>query len=398
MPTEIKPTKRNPNEYDICSANWARFEKRFSKLVKRAARVGAPIPTYEILGTYEITKRDENTGLMMRASYTRVRVTQQTVKLPDGWRLIGRLEHFDGSVIVRPVPGETVPTNARTRENYCDHCNTRRARRDTFLVENDAGEIQQVGRNCIADFLGVEAEAAAKGLYSFIDAENDFEGMGGAVYVYSPLEVLTATAWVSRVCGWVPKSRAAIGTPATASIVSEILSDKRAAKEFAQNAGKPIDSDSERATLAHGWAKGIEGGNDYLHNLATLNKASRVGGEHFGLLCSTIAAYERNVECGAKREKTQAKRKASEWIGEIGERIEFTATFVSERFFNSDWGTTALLKFETESGDMVSWFSSRDSEDFGIKPGDRVEIRATVKAHKEFNGYKETQVTRGKVK
>jgi hypothetical protein len=54
------------------------------------------------------------------------------------------------------------------------------------------------------------------------------------------------------------------------------------------------------------------------------------------------------------------------------------------------WGTSYLHKFTDEQGNLASWFSPKPT---GLKPGTTYDMSAKVKAHKEFKGVKETQLT-----
>ena len=97
---------------------------------------------------------------------------------------------------------------------------------------------------------------------------------------------------------------------------------------------------------------------------------------------------------------TNAKNAAenkSEFYGIIGERIrKERATFVSQRYFENEWGGKFIYTFKI--GDNVfTWFTQSTLAD-GIQPGDEVELSGTVKDHKEYNGVKQTVLSRCIVK
>lgn len=57
-----------------------------------------------------------------------------------------------------------------------------------------------------------------------------------------------------------------------------------------------------------------------------------------------------------------------------------------------DFGTTYLYKFADEAGNVFIWYASRP-----IELQERMTLKATIKAHNEWNGVKQTVLTRCKV-
>lgn len=59
---------------------------------------------------------------------------------------------------------------------------------------------------------------------------------------------------------------------------------------------------------------------------------------------------------------------------------------------DNDFGTTYLYKFADEAGNVFIWYASRP-----IELQERMTLKATIKAHNERNGVKQTVLTRCKV-
>ena len=78
--------------------------------------------------------------------------------------------------------------------------------------------------------------------------------------------------------------------------------------------------------------------------------------------------------------------------GEIGERIERTVKVLSVKEIHSNYGTSFLHQFETEDGNLLTWFTQSLKQNF--EEGEECIIRATVKEHKTFRGKKQTVVNR----
>lgn len=96
---------------------------------------------------------------------------------------------------------------------------------------------------------------------------------------------------------------------------------------------------------------------------------------------------------------------ASEWIGEIGKRIELELTLVNVSTFNYKHGFGAVLmtiyNLEDAAGNVFVWKTSgillNEETDREVAVGEKHLIRATVKEHCEYKGTKQTVLTRLKV-
>src|SRR5207249_2638558 len=80
-----------------------------------------------------------------------------------GWEFVATIA-WDSETklaITRPVPGYDVDLSAHRGSQLCEHCNTNRDRKDTYVIrELDTGVTKQVGRNCLAAFLGIDPSGA----------------------------------------------------------------------------------------------------------------------------------------------------------------------------------------------------------------------------------------------
>lgn len=97
----------------------------------------------------------------------------------------------------------------------------------------------------------------------------------------------------------------------------------------------------------------------------------------------------------AKREAAKQERAAidskSEFIGTVGERINFSGIIVTSFFKGDDMGGFWINK--VRMGDnLVTYIGNKLGEQ-----GEEITFKATIKAHNEYNGIKSTVVNRPKV-
>ena len=174
-------------------------------------------------------KRDDKGKRTFIIEFTPVTITAAEPKL-SGWKFIATIEHTEAGNILRSATERALPVEYRTKKNVCDHCKTARRRKDTYVVQHDGfGELRQVGRSCIKDFLGHgNPDEIARyfdnilALWSDLaDVHDDEEYFGHAPLVEETDVYLAVAAESVRTNGWVAKS-SWDGTP-TASLARDYL-------------------------------------------------------------------------------------------------------------------------------------------------------------------------------
>jgi hypothetical protein len=155
------------------------------------------------------------------------------------------------------------------------------------------------------------------------------------------------------------------------------------------------DADVEIANKAHEWAKGLSDlSNDYLYNIHTIANMDALESRHYGFAASIVSSYLREVE---RENLYRARREASEssqWIGTVGQRLDFEAVCVSIRSHEGNFGITYICKFVSNGRDQITWFSSNEPT---FDENMIINFKGTVKQHDEYQGIKQTIVTRCKV-
>ncbi len=101
--------------------------------------------------------------------------------------------------------------------------------------------------------------------------------------------------------------------------------------------------------------------------------------------------------------QVKAKRSTSEHVGQIGDKIRITATMTGFHYYKTKFGDVNIYTFTDIFKNVFVWKTSGYLEktiDGLCKPvlkGDQVELIGTVKDHDEYEGIKQTILTRCKV-
>lgn len=379
--------------YKINSANIATLKVKLDRLVKRANKLQANAISYSVGNRIEVK---EQTRVY---TFYEVVVTGEAPKL-NSWTLAASIEHVGEDNIgniIRAVPGFTVPESFRSANGNCEHCNKIRARKDTFIVVNTDGVLRQVGRQCIADFLGHANPHDVAGLaeiwYSIdeVCGAEENEGRGErARYQIELHSFLAATSCAMREYGWVSKAEAAKDENklATASRALNILFPE---PQVAYKTPKPTAEDSAEADKALEYVNTVIAAKDnkteYEHNLSVLGKLGAIDFRATGLAASIVLVYRR---AEGKRIETAKRASVSNYVGEVGKRdvYELTCTFVKE--FETQYGVSKLHVFLDGNGNELTWWSTGKR----LEVGKSYKLKATVKKHDTRNGVKQTVLTR----
>jgi hypothetical protein len=105
---------------------------------------------------------------------------------------------------------------------------------------------------------------------------------------------------------------------------------------------------------------------------------------------------ESEAICKAEEEALRAKDIANAaHVGSIGKRMDFGwLTVASLTGYNTEYGYITVQTFRDEAGRLIVY---KGKAPMDLSPDERVRVSATVKAHSEYRGVKQTIISRPKV-
>ena len=412
------PATVKPNIINLPKYNLNKFQEKLGKLNKKAKKIGCPELSYKIL--YEYSKVDPryvdpdghwvtNQDRLPKVVIYKIEILGEGPKIA-GWKFLGSLDHvtLPGSVIVNTIPGETIPAQYHNAEPICEHCNTRRLRNETFILQEiETGSYKLIGRQCVRDYIGYDAKSIfqylswIRKLETEIDEEDGFWGGSNGRWDcgIDSDEVLAATACIIHRYGWLSKSKANYDETPTASHVIDFFFPPKfgsGAYETWKQWVASLDAENEKwkkeAKSARAWLKEQTDTSEYMHNLHAINNnaSNTTPLKLFGYWCSLIAAYQRAMEQLREAERTL---KINEHVGTPKQRQDFNVSVRSVRVFEGNYGYTYKHTFLDDQGHTLIWWASSEQD---FKTGEKYTIKATVKKHDEYNGWKQTIINRVK--
>lgn len=408
--------------YHIPERNLARLQGEIEKLNRRAVKLGVPAITVAVgaFVDHPIPRAETDIGPQRFTRVYDVEVTGETPKFA-GWTFGATIEHTDEGNVLRKMPGcEIEMTAYRDCRPACDHCRQNRNRRDTFVVIHDNGELKQVGRNCLRDFLGhANPEALAKqaelmfSLGELCSMAEDDDERGLVDRRVSLLEFLGHVAQFTLLHGFMTGKQAREKSDVTGQPVPST-----SARAWSNMFPSREDRDSvipvsEQATqlaqtavdyvCAQFGESPRESLNDFSHNMLVIASCVSIEPRNGGLAAYLIAFYQREVERQAARQRAQAQGAASAYFGEIKERYRNVAlTFISSlELGESQWGIRSLHRFVDAAGNVFVWITGNavyNSAGQIAVLNDKLTMDFTVASHNDYKGTKQTIITRCKVK
>lgn len=389
--------------FHIPQVNLEMFFAACKKLSRKAANLGFPA-IVPVVVSEQVQKLHD--GRKHRVST--VFLDAQTPRI-DGWSFAATIDHSNESGnIVRTVPNSpALPTIYRTAEPHCEHCRIRRYRRDTYVLRNDDGETKQVGKSCLRDFFGHDPKRLAQmaeWLSQAAEAGRDYEepmtgGASDRVYVG---EFASYAATAVRLHGWVSAKVSQETDGALASTRSRATEYLYPNPKFRHLVPARLPEDYDLASAAMEWAAGLSETDgemsDYEHSINVIAKSDFVERRSLGLVASIVGVFAKNTERELARRAEREAMSAlppSQHVGREKEILRDMALTVAGIVTLPDkgFGISYLVRMVDTAGNVFVWKSSNETD---LSHQDRIVLKGTVKAHKEYEGTKQTWLSRCK--
>ncbi len=323
-------------------------------------------------------------------------------------RFVARIDVTDNGAIVLTAPdyeGEIPQHYYSKPENRCDHCGHRRRRVRYYLVEKD-GELMQVGSTCVKEFVGINPNHLMRTFehLQIIESAGSVNDMLEGDMTPQPSRLSYEVAEVAQVSAGVITVDKGYAKHDTIATVKALLfpvtpQDYKLKQKYRD---KGIDNIIDEFDFSD-FVKFVQNmsPNNYTNNLKTVVDSTYVSYRGVGILVSGVYIYLKDK--GTVGEKTVKKQcRLNEWVdASKGDRITFHGiTVISTKEIQSLYGASTLYRMLDNKGRTIVWFSSNPIEALDKSYEQSTPIphfTATIKCLDEYNGWKQTMVTRGKV-
>lgn len=389
--------------YEIFEGNMERLEAKLTRIANKCKKYGCSF-TYRKVGETYRKLTDEN-----NQKYTArfVQVEAEGTAVINDWQFVASVEHTDAGNIINRVCDIEVPERYYTGKPICEHCNSKRYRKYTYIVRNlTTGEFKQVGKSCLNDFThGLSAEAAAQyiSLYECLIAGEVPEPGCYSVRYIRIKEALQIIAETVNKFGYVRTQETGMYSTAARAYnyylalngQAGFLQDDCDYEMQSVNFNHRVPKVLEMVDTVLAWILSQDESNNYMHNLKTVCSLPYVQQKNFGILASLFPSYDREMAYQARKEaeaKARTGEANSEYVGTVKDRITVTVNSIScVTSWTTNFGVTRIYKILGTDGNVYMWKTGNLLED-NVKT-----ITGTVKAHNEYRGVKQTELTRCRI-
>lgn len=378
---------------DVPLSKLENLRKKISDLNKRAKKFDLPEITLSFGKKFykKIRYYDED----FEVPFINCTVIGTYPRIP-GYKFLAKLERVgDRNLIL----GRTdIGEEWITKDNYCDHCKSKRQRKETYLLQKEeTGEISQVGSSCIDIFVGMsslEAITWRASLYNLFEDETmdpHFDEAEKNPNVVFTEDFIAASIAAIRAFGFVSKANG-IASSLTSTAMHAF---NKLVPVFKYAEFNVSEADIELAALALKDLDSILEGNQISANIKTVCSSPELHRDYIfiAVLLAKIALDKRGEITKIKKE---AKPDAlpSNYVGSVGDRIDVLVTVNKRLTFESSYGYGGTAKMMIMADASGNVFVTTTTGSFCPSQDAIIEIRGTVKAHKTYNGKKQTVLQR----
>lgn len=386
-------------KYLIHESNIERLEKKLTAISNKCEKYGCAF-IYEVIG--EQFKENEE-GIVSR--YIEIE-TEGIAKVND-WVFVAAIDFHENGNIVRKCGNieVEVPERYYTSEPVCEHCNTKRRRKDAYIVMNTVtGEFKQVGRSCLKDFTcGLSAELVAQYIAAFdtmIEGEavaagwHAVEYLDAKEYLQYVVECINHFGFYGTQSERPTKSRAYEYMMANAGKIYVPKHLEQLLREMEEvNFKYDTTEVKEVVEKALAWIAEQNEDNNYIHNVKVLAQQQYITYKDLGFIASLISTYNKAMKIEQKRKQQQEADSKSTFVGNVGDRITVDIESIEcVASWDTQFGITFVYKMVDANGNVYTWKTGKSLEN------KKSTVTGTVKEHNEFRGTKQTELTRCKVK
>lgn len=306
---------------------------------------------------------------------------------------IAVLEHFDNANMIYTIKeGITIPEKYQTVKSYCEHCNSMRTRNKTVLLQDQDGNIKQVGTTCIKEYTGIDG----------IDIISGYQDIYAICLEDCKIDYINIDQYPKNIIETIDYLTACI----------QLITAKGYNKETTKYKAWEIASKDEQNNKHQKTAKQvIQYFRDHQYTDNFLNNIKTALSQEYTKLSGFVAyayiAYQKELENDKKKAQKQAESTISQHVGKIGDKIQKELTLKYRYSYDTNYtyygGTSYIYIFMDDKGNQYKWNTSKflekiiDNEYKSVNINDKIIVKGTIKEHTEYKGTKQTVLTRCKI-
>ena len=381
---------------------------KFMKVLKKAEK----FPEKKFF-TFKFQNEQTYSDDITTSNLIDVVIEYETLKYND-WYFIGKINAETGhtrNIIHRTTVMENIeiPDYYYTcSANHCDHCNSDRYRKDTYIIYNSVTkEYKQVGSSCLKDFLGYDIAGLFSMYDVFKDVIEEIEDYDRNSCNYKcniENEQYNIYYMLSRIIheidtnGYVSVKQAEVDFTmiSTKSQIQSMLVDYYNGNNTNNIFNPKMELNTmDRAKDIVAYFKNKISNNpnnyrmDYWRTIDTILTDEFVTFDEIGYIAALPMIYFKDME------KKNTNTNTSNYIGNIGDKVKgMELTYFNKFAFETMYGVMTIYMFKDINDNILVW---KTSTFIDIELNKVYKVSFTIKEHSEYKGIKQTSIIRAKI-
>lgn len=388
-----------------------------TKINKTAEKVGAQPVTMTVDKTFfkDMERREGGRTIKYKVKMLTVTIQGSTprIRSKDGsvWNFVGVITpSASGRAILKLTPStedtEGIRQMYSANPYYCDHCRTTRTRNETFIVQNGQN-YRQVGRNCLADFVGGANPQALLKFFAWFQNEEHLEeflnskvgggsnegGGGWGHSYYEPIDVLTATVAAVQHNGSYVSAKSETGRPTSVDVRNLLAgtvgryATETERQEF-QAMLELLDHDTvkNKANEILQWFANMsqqeKDANTFFKNIDVMVTDNAVEWRQLGYVVGLYPSYQRAMASAPDKSGVKLiKEWPSDWGKDPRPVADKHAVVKFVRHIQGAYGTSQIINVMFDDGVAASW---KYSGDYGVHVDDELTMTGSLEPDSYF--------------
>lgn len=378
-------------KYMIPSSAKDELQKKLEKLGKKATAYGNHLDwkfgeeTVVTRNIYSVEDQTKTKTGEQQVFAVEVEIESDIIR-KDGFTVVAQIETLEsGKNIVKMIDDSAqAELEWYTMPLFCEHCHTHRVRRFTYIVKDESGNYKQVGKTCLKDYCGIDPKMLvySQEIEDLILDDYSIDGYEYCGSGYVAFDVLEAIARANDII----KEHGYVKSDENNSTKSRLMSEYGRLEPSEESKKLAVEMQKDFSQIDYSELT------DFQRNIKTMLQAGYIRSNAFGYIAYAPVMYKQMLQKREQEARRNQDKANSSYIGKVGDRITVEyKDMVQVTFWETVYGTTYLYKFTTVDGNVIVWFASKFLEPSLGK------ITGTVKEHSEYNGEKQTILTRCRI-
>jgi hypothetical protein len=313
----------------------------------------------------------------------------------EGYKLVGILDTSTDIPIMNRIDEEIeIPQKYYDVQNtHCEHCGIKRKRNHLFILLNLEDNIFiSVGSSCINDFLGhnvLKSYEYIDNILKDCDAIEKDEELGyssdgyGRYSKYSIEEIVAYSINSVDKNGYIPTQHEFGVISTRDDVIESIKQNDKISNEYYIKAKEIIiwfkdNVDNFQQT-------------DYIRNLSAIVNQTSIETKWIGYLTSLYTLYLKEQN----KKKQNENSNNIEYFGNPGDKIIKELLLNNIFSYFSMFGMVNIYQFLDDENHMFIWKTTSVTSE--LYKNEKYKVKGTIKEHNEYNGVKQTVITRCKI-